>query len=57
MDFAKIDAVVDNWFNTATHNGPIARNTEAFAQLFAAKDGLKADLRAALAPEPPSATS
>lgn len=45
----QIAAAVDGWFGTATQGGPIARDTEAFNQMFKAKESLKADLNALIA--------
>lgn len=38
---------VDQWFNTSFANGPLSRDTEAYNQVFAAKEKLKEALAAA----------
>lgn len=41
LDADKIGEIIDVWFGERVANGPIARNTDAYNQAFAAKENLK----------------
>ena len=47
-----INAAVDTWFNTYLRNGAIARDTEAYNQVFAALPALKSALTPPSEPAP-----
>jgi hypothetical protein len=54
IELSAIDKAIDDWFVQSFNGGALARATDAYNEVHAAKDKLKANIASLFTPEPSS---